>query len=79
MRLPSYRADLAKVLRSSPARGLRREQAAETVGMADHYANGTYLWWHLSRPSPELVAALADGWLHRTRPAPRCAARLCAG
>lgn len=31
--------------------------------MADHYADGTYLWWHLSRPSPELTAALADGWL----------------
>jgi SAM-dependent methyltransferase len=31
--------------------------------MADHYADGTYLWWHLSRPSPELVAALGDGWL----------------
>ena len=31
--------------------------------MADHYADGTYLWWHLSRPSPELVAALCDGWL----------------
>ena len=31
--------------------------------MADHYADGTYLWWHLSRPSPELLAALSDGWL----------------
>jgi SAM-dependent methyltransferase len=31
--------------------------------VADHYADGTYLWWHLSRPSPELVAALDDGWL----------------
>lgn len=30
---------------------------------ADHYADGTYRWWHLSRPSPELVSALADGWL----------------
>jgi SAM-dependent methyltransferase len=35
--------------------------------MAEHYANGTYLWWHLSRPSPELVAALGDGWLPRGR------------
>jgi SAM-dependent methyltransferase len=35
--------------------------------MADHYADGTYLWWHLSRPSPELVAALGDGWLPRGR------------
>jgi SAM-dependent methyltransferase len=31
--------------------------------MADHYADGTYLWWHLSRPSPELAAALGEGWL----------------
>ncbi len=33
--------------------------------MADHYADGTYRWWHLSRPSPELAAALGDGWLPR--------------
>lgn len=31
--------------------------------MTDHYADGTYLWWHLSRPSPELIAALETGWL----------------
>lgn len=31
--------------------------------MGDHYADGTYQWWHLSRPSPELAAALSDGWL----------------
>lgn len=31
--------------------------------MADHYADGTYRWWHLSDPSPELLAAVADGWL----------------
>jgi SAM-dependent methyltransferase len=31
--------------------------------MADHYADGTYRWWHLSSPSPELLAALHDGWL----------------
>jgi SAM-dependent methyltransferase len=31
--------------------------------MADHYSDGTYRWWHLSRPSPELVSALEDGWL----------------
>jgi 2-polyprenyl-3-methyl-5-hydroxy-6-metoxy-1,4-benzoquinol methylase len=29
--------------------------------MADHYADGTYLWWHLSRTSLELAAALGDG------------------
>jgi SAM-dependent methyltransferase len=28
-----------------------------------HYTDGTCTWWHLSRPSPELVAALADGWI----------------
>jgi SAM-dependent methyltransferase len=31
--------------------------------VTDHYADGTYRWWHLSRPSPELVAALEDRWL----------------
>ncbi|MGH3156316.1 MAG: class I SAM-dependent methyltransferase, partial [Streptosporangiaceae bacterium] len=31
--------------------------------MSDHYADGTYRWWHLSVPSPELVQAVADGWL----------------
>lgn len=31
--------------------------------MTDHHINGTYLWWHLSTPSPELRQALADGWL----------------
>ena len=33
--------------------------------MADHYADETYRWWHLSRPSPELVSVLDDGWLPR--------------
>lgn len=31
--------------------------------MADPYLDGIYRWWHLSAPSPELVAAKADGWL----------------
>jgi SAM-dependent methyltransferase len=31
--------------------------------MNDHYADGTYRWWHLSVPSPELLQAVADGWL----------------
>jgi len=31
--------------------------------VTDHYADGTCQWWHLSRPSPELLAALGDGWL----------------
>jgi SAM-dependent methyltransferase len=38
-------------------------RGARLEGVADHYADGTYRWWHLSRPSPELVAALGDGWL----------------
>ncbi len=36
---------------------------SHTVAMTDRYADGTYRWWHLSRPSPELLAALGDGWL----------------
>jgi SAM-dependent methyltransferase len=35
----------------------------QTVGMADHYDDGTYRWWHLSHPSPEMVSALGEGWL----------------
>jgi SAM-dependent methyltransferase len=31
--------------------------------MTDQYADETCRWWHLSRPSPELIAALGDGWL----------------
>lgn len=31
--------------------------------VADPYLDGVYRWWHLSAPSPELVAAEADGWL----------------
>jgi SAM-dependent methyltransferase len=31
--------------------------------MTDHYSDGTYLWWHLSAPSPEIVSALDEGWL----------------
>jgi SAM-dependent methyltransferase len=36
---------------------------SHTVAVTDHYADGTYRWWHLSGPSPELLAALGDGWL----------------
>lgn len=36
---------------------------SHTVAMTDHHADGTYTWWHLSRPSPEPLAALGDGWL----------------
>jgi SAM-dependent methyltransferase len=42
-------------------RGPRRWTIVGVV--ADHYADGTYRWWHLSQPSPELVSALGDGWL----------------
>jgi SAM-dependent methyltransferase len=31
--------------------------------VTDHYADGTYRWWHLSQPSPELLSAVGDGWL----------------
>lgn len=43
---------------------LLRPRRWTIVGVvADHYADGTYRWWHLSQPSPELVSALGDGWL----------------
>jgi SAM-dependent methyltransferase len=36
------------------------------TGWADeHYQDGTYRWWHLSEPSPELLAAEAAGELGR--------------
>jgi SAM-dependent methyltransferase len=28
----------------------------------DEYASDVHRWWHLSGPSPELLAALRDGW-----------------
>jgi SAM-dependent methyltransferase len=31
--------------------------------VADPYLDGVYRWWHLTDPSPELLAAEADGWL----------------
>jgi len=31
--------------------------------VSDHYADGTYRWWHLSRPPPELLRALPERWL----------------
>jgi SAM-dependent methyltransferase len=31
--------------------------------VADPYLDGVYRWWHLTRPSPELLAAEAEGWL----------------
>jgi SAM-dependent methyltransferase len=39
------------------------EVAWQTCWVTDHYADGTYRWWHLSGPSPELLQGLADGWL----------------
>jgi SAM-dependent methyltransferase len=32
-------------------------------GMGDPYLDGTCCWWHLPGPSPELLAAIEDGWL----------------
>jgi SAM-dependent methyltransferase len=37
--------------------------ASNSDGMADPYLNDVYRWWHLTAPSPELLAAEADGWL----------------
>jgi SAM-dependent methyltransferase len=31
--------------------------------MGDPCLDGTYFWWHLPGPSPELLAAAEDGWL----------------
>lgn len=31
--------------------------------MTDPYDSGDCRWWHLSEPSPELAAAIADGWI----------------
>lgn len=31
--------------------------------VTDPYVDGVYRWWHLTGPSPELLAARADGWL----------------
>jgi SAM-dependent methyltransferase len=31
--------------------------------VSDPYVDSVYQWWHLSHPSPELLAAEADGWL----------------
>src|SRR5215471_14289650 len=42
---------------------MARRHLSHTVVVTDHYADETYRWWHLSRPSPELLAALGDGWL----------------
>jgi SAM-dependent methyltransferase len=37
--------------------------ASENERVTDQYADGSSAWWHLSRPSPELLEAVADGWL----------------
>jgi SAM-dependent methyltransferase len=31
--------------------------------MDDPYRDGSFRWWHLDRPSPELLEAHHDGWL----------------
>jgi hypothetical protein len=33
------------------------------VTPTDPDLDGVYRWWHLSEPSPELLAAVSDGWL----------------
>jgi hypothetical protein len=38
--------------------------------VADEYASGDYRYWHLSVPSPELTAAIDDGWLSVRGPQP---------
>jgi SAM-dependent methyltransferase len=50
---------LARTAFCLPPRAGKRGQ---TGGVSDHYADGTYRWWHLSSPSPELLGALADRW-----------------
>lgn len=39
---------------------LRRMEARRTL--EDGYLDGSYRWWHLSLPSPELTDAIASGW-----------------
>lgn len=46
-----------------PAAGAAGRHISKTGAMTDHYADGTCRWWHLSRPSPELISALGDDWL----------------
>jgi SAM-dependent methyltransferase len=36
---------------------------SHTVAVTGHYTDRTCRWRHLSRPSPELLAAPGDGWL----------------
>ncbi len=50
--------------------------AGDSDGMADPYLDDAYRWWHLTRPSPELLAAEVDGWLDA---APRAARGTAAG
>ena len=44
-------------------RNWRRGSSGIILTVTDPYIDGAYQWWHLSAPSPELVAAEADGWL----------------
>jgi hypothetical protein len=50
---------------------MTRKHPSHTVAMTGHYTDRTCQWRHLSRPSPEPLAALGDGWL----PSPGRAAR----
>jgi SAM-dependent methyltransferase len=57
-------SQLADGVRAGRSAGVWRLAGSEqTGGVSDHYAEGTYRWWHLSVPSPELHQALAEGWL----------------
>jgi SAM-dependent methyltransferase len=48
---------------TSGSRGAHSEHGGQTLSVSDHYADGTYRWWHLSVPSPELLEAITEGWL----------------
>jgi SAM-dependent methyltransferase len=59
----SVRAAAAGGLRGDPAQYIRSQcHGHQTVSVSDHYADGTYRWWHLSVPSPELLGAITHGW-----------------
>jgi SAM-dependent methyltransferase len=49
---------------ASPCRALARTVKANPMREpSDPYDSDEFRWWHLSRPSPELLDALAQGWM----------------
>lgn len=50
--------------------------ASDSERVPDPYLDGVYRWWHLTTPSPELLAAEADGWLAGGASAESAAARV---